>query len=760
MLTNYTNYVNNSVDLNSLQDVQAYGGLRNGDQVSSLYGLYFNAGRPASGYSTSQADQISLNLESGFSWRPGKGNTVHNMEVGFYYEQRNDRSYNLFNSYGLWNLMRLSVNRHLTDLDFANPIFRVGGQEYTYDDWADGGIPFTSLDTIFYNSKYVAADQSQFDANLRRKLGLAVDGTDYIQVDALDPSTFDLSMFSPDDLFNEGQEVLRYNGYDYLGNKTKGRVSFNDFFLENNEGVYTRATGAFRPVYLAGYIMDKFRFQDISLNLGLRLDRYDANSKVMRDPYSLYGVRTVGDLVDGDYTTYENLGIPSNIGSDFVAYVGDNDATKPQIAGYRNGDKWYDPFGREIDDPKVLQNEYTGSSNSLQPYLQNPEDDIKEATEEMLNRSFEDYKPQLTASPRLQFSFPVNDISMVYAHYDIVVQRPKGSNTTGVGNINYFNPFDYYFFAENQSSYLANANLKPERIINYEIGFQQVLDKNASMVLTLSGFYKERKDQISVRPYLYAWPKQYNAFGNRDFSTSKGLKVKYRTRVGKTADITANYTFAITEGTASNTTGNLNLVRNGQGSLRLVNALNNDVRHQIKFNIYNYFSIKDPNTFLRKAANGIGLNLLANLRSGTPYTRYAIPRPLGGTQNGDPILGTLNGARLPWNFNLDAKIDKDIYLRKAVAAADGIEEKKAIKVNLFFFVQNLFNTRNILGVYGYTGSPEDDAYLDSDFGQQAISIYPAIQQQSYIDLYSLALYNQPSFFNTPRRMTIGLSYNF
>ncbi len=759
ILSNYTDYVYDNIEINSLQDVQAYGGLRNGDYAKNIYGLYFNVGRPVARYRTSEADQISLNLESGFTWKPGKGRTVHNMEVGFYYEQRNDRDYNLFNAYGLWNLMRLSANRHIRNLDLSNPIFIKNGQEYTYDDWKNSGIPFVSLDTIFYNRKYVAEDQSEFDKNVRRKLGLAVDGTDYIQVDALDPSFFDLSMFSPDDLFNEGQTYLVYSGYDYLGNRLKGRTSFNDFFLEKNGDVYTRNIGAFRPVYLAGYIMDKFRYQDISLNLGLRIDRYDANTKVMRDPYSLYGVRTVGELQSGSYNTYGDIGIPGNIGEDYVVYVGEN-SSKPQIAGYRNGDTWYDPFGREVEDPKVLKDNYTGSSNNLQPYLENADDDIKNATEEMLNRTFEDYKPQITASPRFQFSFPVNDISMVYANYDIMVQRPKGTNTTSIGNINFFNPYDYYFFEQNQQSYLPNANLRPERMIVYEMGFQQVLDKKSRMVFTLSAFYNERKDQISVRPYLYAFPKQYNAFGNRDFSTSKGLKLKYSSRIGKTADISVNYTFLTSEGTASNTTGNLNLVRNGQGSLRLVNPLSTDVRHNVKANLYNMFVIKDPSSFLRKAVNGIGLNLMANVRSGAPFTRYARPQPYGGTQNGDPILGTLNGSRLPWNFNLDAKIDKNIYLRRAKEGVDGMPEKKPIVFNAFFFVQNIFNTRNVLNVYGYTGSPDDDGYLDSDFGQQAISVYPAIQRQSYIDMYNIILYNQPTFFNTPRRMTIGLSYNF
>ncbi len=762
ILANYTSYAYENASVNSIDDVLFVGGMRNGDNPGIAQFNFINSvGRQTATYTQARSDQTALNLESGFTWKPGKGNTNHNLEIGFLYEQRVDRYYGLGAS-GLWNNIRLSVNSHIANLDFSNPIFRVNGQDYTYEQYLNGEIGVSALDTINYNRLYVADEQSFFDKNLRQKLGLAVDGTDYIQVDALDPSLLNIDMFSADDLLNQGQNYVIYNGYDHIGNRNRGRVNFNDYFLEKDgNGNYVRAVDAFRPVYFAGYIMDKFQYKDIQFNIGLRLDRYDANTKVMRDPYSLYGVRKVGELAAGSYSTFEGVGIPDNIGSDFVAYVNDNQSEIPIIAGYRNGDVWYDPFGREVDNAQILQDNYTSGSNNLEPYLQNKDDEIQNANEEMLNRSFVDYKPQVTLSPRLQFSFPINETSQVYAHYDVVVQRPKGSSTGGINNINFLNPFDYYYFEQNTDQFIGNPNLKPERMIEYEIGFQQVIDQSSKAVVTLSTFYKERKDQIQVRPYFYAFPKTYNTFGNRDFSTSKGVRVKFKSNLGKFANLLVNYQYASTEGTGSSTTSQLSLIQSGQGTLRpTAFYLNNDVRHNIKVNLFTEIWLKDVDNTFRKIINGFNFNLTGNIRSGTPYTRYAIPFAYGSNTSGSPIVGTLNGTRLPWNFSVDLRVSKDIVLKKGVAASETTKARPPRAINLFTYIQNIFNFKNVLGVYGYTGSTDDDGFLSSPLGIQTINTKAAGLQESYVDMYNWLLYNQPGFFNTPRRITLGLSYNF
>ena len=50
-----------------------------------------------------------------------------------------------------------------------------------------------------------------------------------------------------------------------------------------------------KPLYIAGYIQDKFRYKDVIFSLGVRVDRYDANTKVLKDPYSLYDIMSAKD---------------------------------------------------------------------------------------------------------------------------------------------------------------------------------------------------------------------------------------------------------------------------------------------------------------------------------------------------------------------------------------------------------------------------------------------------------------------------------
>ena len=99
------------------------------------------------------------------------------------YEQSIGRTYQANPWRDMWSTMRQLTNRHISGLDLDNPI-NVAGPNY---------------DTIYYNRKYVADDQSVFDKNLREALGLNPTGTDFIDIDNLDPSTFSLDMFSPDE---------------------------------------------------------------------------------------------------------------------------------------------------------------------------------------------------------------------------------------------------------------------------------------------------------------------------------------------------------------------------------------------------------------------------------------------------------------------------------------------------------------------------------------------------------------------------------
>ena len=134
-------------------------------------------------------------------------------------------------------------------------------------------------------------------------------------------------MFSPDELLNSGNSFVSYWGYDHTGKKVKGITDINEYFNEYDEnGNFRRFVGAFQPIYMAGYIMDKFAFNDIVFNVGVRVDVFDANQPVLKDPYLFFNARTVAEaeaLKASDPTQYEWVNLPESMGDDYVVYVDD-----------------------------------------------------------------------------------------------------------------------------------------------------------------------------------------------------------------------------------------------------------------------------------------------------------------------------------------------------------------------------------------------------------------------------------------------------
>jgi hypothetical protein len=760
LFENYTKavYADDRFFVNNLTTLQALGGLRNGDGPGSIYGLWTGVGAAIGSYGFSEADRAQLNLDASFDIEQGlkradrKDPITHNIQFGLGYDQRTTRNYSL-GTRGLWTLMRLLTNRQIQNLDLNNPRFVIGGQEYSYEDLQNGNAVMSPFDTIKYNRLYVAGDQARFDKELRNSLYGSIYDQTLIDVDNLDPKTFKIDWFSADDLFNGGQDYVSYSGYDHVGNKLKKQPSFNDFWSKKDaRGDNARPIGAFRPIYMFGYVLDKFSYKDLNFNIGLRVDRYDANQKTLKDPYSLYAVRKNGDLKAGQYTTVENAPSPTTLSADYVPYVDNNQSGSPKVVGYRKGDIWYDPFGKEIADPTILSGLYANGL-PIQPYLQNKNDSIKSSSFNP-NNSFEDYKPDLKLSPRIQFAFPISTNALFYGNYDVIWQTPSSNNFT--------TPDDYYFLAERQAT-INNANMRMEKGINYTIGYQQKLSERAA--LTLEAYYRERKDQIQLQRYILAYPITYQSFGNRDFASTKGMTAKLDFRRNGPIRMSIDYTLQFAEGTGSSTTTQASLLATGQPNLRTVFPLSYDSRHILNVVVdYRYDDAKNkgPQVGNSYPFKNMGLNLILRARSGEPYTRAALATPIvGGDFQSTPIIGTVNGSRLPWQFEANARLDKDFTLgwigRKKDNEGKVIKQGRKSMINVYTYITNLLNTRNTLGVYGYTGVGNDDGYLKSPQGQQALS---SIQfQQAFTDQYNTRI-NSPGNFNNARRIFLGLSLNF
>ncbi len=718
----------------NLSQIQQGTALINGDAPSDVYNLWNNIGVPYNFYQKFDNSQFratgsgSLNIGG------------HSITLGFEFEKRTDRGFNSGQQgpISLWTVARQLMNSHIRELDKSKPSWENYGTYYrvTYDR-LNAGYGATNGE---YGGQINGDPQSFFDYNVRNELGLDPFGTDFVNVDEIDPNTLTLSMFSADELLNSGQNFVQYYGYDHTGNKIKDKTDINSYFNDVDEnGNYRRTIGAFEPIYVAGYIMDKFAFDDIVFNVGVRVDVFDANQPILKDPLLVYSARNAQEarsLAESDPTTYDWVAIPESIGDDYVVYV--NDVNNPSaINGFRQGMQWYDANGVPVSDPTIVR-----GSLGIAPWLLDPSQATPSAD------AFTDYKAQVNVMPRIAFSFPISDEASFFAHYDILTQRPN----TGFR----FDPIDYQFM-ETRNVILNNADLKPTTTIDYALGFQQVLTKTSA--IKVEAFYREQRNQIQLMRMVEAYPNTYRTYGNRDFGTVKGLTVSYDLRRTGNIRMSANYTLQFADGTGSDATSALTLVNSGQPNLQNIFPYDYDRRHT--FNVvmdYRYGEGKGYNGPKTKKGAQIlkntGANIVANIGSGTPYSRQQFVRGSAFmTSQTSGLEGTLNGSRKPWTYTLDFQIDRTFNLE----FGKNEDKKKMAFLNVYFRITNLFNTANVLNVYRATGNADDDGYLASAESQSSIS--NQLDEQSFRDMYMMKVDN-PFNFGLPRTIRLGVKFDF
>jgi hypothetical protein len=735
----YTSYVLDNAPSNALINmdyVAANNGLRNGDQPAAIYGLFNNFGTTPSFY----RNQINSTFRIVSSFNADVKN--HALQVGMEFDQQAVKFYFL-DATGLWTQMRRIANSHTEELDLSKP--------HLNEDLS-GLVPYYYFDYYYNQSK-----QTQFSERLLDKLGLPRNYTGFVNTDGLDPSTFSLDMFSAEDLLNNGQQLINYIGYTHDGKKTKDRVDINDFINATDEnGRHTFPVGSFRPIYSSVYIMDKFDFKDMKFNVGLRVDRYDANQQVLKDKFAFHDLARVGDL-----GSIENLPagfadkIPGNISKDAAVYVAQNPSggkSPIAITGYRDGDRWFNAEGSEISDPALI-----GASDGRPiPLLK----DNADYDRRLSPGGFTDYVAAINAMPRVAFSFPISDVANFFTHYDILTQRPEfnGSNLS---------PLEYYFIdaSGNANPQIANPNQRPTQTIDYELGFAQVLNERKNASLTITSFYREMRNMLNQRQIVGAYPKTYIIFDNIDFSTVKGISAAFDFRRTGGSRINLNYTLQFAEGSGSNQNSGANLAQSGQPNLRVLVPLDFDQRHQFVLNYdYRFGAKKDykgPSFKTKKDKTvqifeDIGFNLSFILGSGTPYTRWsAAANSFGGGRS--TILGQINGSSKPWQFRANLRIDKNIPLTFGKEDSDN---RKTGNLNVYLQVLNLLNTRNAVNVYSFTGLADDDGYLSSTQAQAALGV--ANSAAAYSDMYAIRMSNGVNWnhYSLPRQIRIGLLFEF
>jgi hypothetical protein len=657
----------------------------NGDNPDKIYGLWNSQGTIGKNYGYSEKEKYRGTFQVNVDYKS------HHFFAGAEYLNKVERAFTI-NPVNLWNKMRGFTNFHLKELDMENP---------QLDQLASDNI-------IYYYRKYDEVAQFDFDNNLRQKLGLPVDGLDFILTDSYDmisntidyydkngemqsmivpENLFTLDMFSPTELLNDGNYIVNAQGYDYSGNKLKGKQSENGFF--DNYLV-----DAYRPTYFSVYLGDNFKWEKLDISLGLRIDNFNANQPVLKDPFLLYPARTVDETsnLSGDPVNH-----PGNMGSDYVVYV-DNVASPTFITGYRNEYTWYDADGVEIQDPTVLD-----AGSGISPLLQDPQQ------VSVNSKVFEDYKAITSFLPQINLNRQTK-YGDIYFNLNSYSQNPVAYHT--------FRP-DQYYFIFNVPGVVDNPSLKPIKIYKANIGIRPRIYK--TLFADVSYLHVFIKNYNYMETLIGAYPRDYvTILNNEELIQTKNFTVSI------------NYFSPKSSGIAAGSSLTKTFISDEDRAFMNISDVvwNTHITYQTGRFVFS------GSKALRAIFKNSGIGLYHQHRAGMKLSNASV------FLNSTMTNQTMNYSYSPDIDLVNIRIEKGFSLPRS-----------GMTVSVYLRIENLFNKQNLFYINPETGIPDDDGYLSSPQWQNNIN--STTNPDTYRMLYQYKLMN-PDYYDTPRIIRAGL----
>ncbi len=357
-------------------------------------------------------------------------------------------------------------------------------------------------------------------------------------------------------------------------------------------------------------------------------------------------------------------------------------------------------------------------------------------------------------SPRLGFSFPVTDQTVFHAQYGKFVQqsrlRDMYQGIYGLGT-----QLRGGFFISTP----VGMDVRPTRTTQYEVGFTQQVGDFASFDIT--GYYKDIQNQVEFDILKTAPGSQYQSYNylrNGDFATTKGVELSFNLRRVENIQANASISFQDAQGTGSNPNSKAGIVGaplDGVTIFRPEYIAPLDFNKAVSGNVnLDYrFPADNESAILRE----LGLALLFTFDSGHPFTLGQGKGDTDGALEGDnrfrSPIEPLNSSTTPWVSQLDFKIDKSFMITDKLRA------------NVYFFVINLFDARNITNVFLRTGDASDDGYLtDPNLGGTQKSYqreeYEAMYRAINIDYYQGYQANIGVLYGPPRQIRFGFQLEY
>jgi outer membrane receptor protein involved in Fe transport len=277
---------------------------------------------------------------------------------------------------------------------------------------------------------------------------------------------------------------------------------------------------------------------------------------------------------------------------------------------------------------------------------------------------------------------------------------------------------------------LGNANLNPEKSVQFEVGAQHLFDDNAAAKISL--FQKDIYDyptSVRFRRQEGTVISDFFVYLNSDFSRARGFELEYEKPRRNNVKWKATYEYSVAKGKSSDPNA-AKIVEEGGGDASEPPLSEGFLFWNRPHKITGNFDFRVPSTGDRprvlgvRVPNGFGFNLFGTVQSGKAYT----PQDVDGNATGR--VYSKNG---PIEAVFNVRLNQEI----------GVGGSR--KLNFYLIGENILDWKVVRRVDPSTGeAPEAGA-------GQYLNPTP-------FDIN--AVLTNPAYYGTPLRIRLGVDYDF
>lgn len=323
-------------------------------------------------------------------------------------------------------------------------------------------------------------------------------------------------------------------------------------------------------------------------------------------------------------------------------------------------------------------------------------------------------------SPRLAIGYPISTRTVFYFNYSHFLQHPEREQ--------YFrDPISTAF----TSNTVGNPSLKPQKTIQYEAGFEQLIFEDLS--LKIQGFYKDIFDYPAFRTVPASLP--VDKWVNLDYGSVRGFEIIVTKQARDHYQGSIGYTYQLAKGRSSDPYA----VQASPQLYGLPREVRTDYDQQHTLNVFAAYRVGPTEDYdlFGLQFNNWGVSMTWSFGSGFPFT----PTNIALSTRSFEEQYLKNSADGPYTSEVNISLYKGfIFLEK-------------LNLALSLDVTNLFNRRNVdlnaAGFNAFTGKAI--VYGDYDPINGPIYSWSGVEGGNSFDARV-----PPFIFRAPRHVVLGV----